>query len=160
MSNIIAYPGHVEVRLGGQKISTHKRCFGRRKMIQNPLHAERLLDRSPQFRQKRILESIVVMDQAFRVFVERQEDEEMQQSAAYQIYQLIRTHSRSMVLSAVRELNGMNCAKIKALTSLLRIPGTQEPPAVWPKDQRLLNLHYEERKLTDYDPNTKPLQDA
>ena len=49
-------------------------------------------------------------------FVERQEDEETQQLAACQIYQLIRNHSRSMVLSAVRELNGMNCAKIKALT--------------------------------------------
>ena len=157
MADIAAYPGHIEVWLGGQKIATHKRCFGRRQMIQNPLHAERLLNRSPQFRQKRIQESIIAMDPVFKVFIERQEDEEMQQSAAYQIYQLIRTHSRSMVLSAVRELNGMNCAKIKALTSLLRVPGAQEPPAVWPKDQRLLNLNYEERKLTDYDPNTKPV---
>lgn len=160
MANIAAYPGHIEVWLESQKIATHKRCFGRQQMIQNPLHAERLLNRSPQFRQKRVQEAIIAMDPAFKMFVERQEDEETQQSAAYQIYQLIRNHSRSMVLSAVRELNGMNCAKIKALTSLLHVPCAQEPPAVWPKDQRLLNLNYEERKLTDYDPNTEPVQDA
>ena len=48
----------------------------------------------------------------------------------------------------------MRCFKIKALISLLNLPSRQEPPAVWPKNQDLLNLNYEERNLTDYDPDT------
>jgi transposase len=160
MADIAAYPGHIEVWLAGQKIATHKRCFGRLQMILNPLHAERLLNRSPRFKQERIRQLLVGIDPAFKTFIENQEDEEGRLSAAYQIFQLIRMHSRSMVLSAVRELNGMGCAKIKALMSLLRVPGAQEAPAVWPKDTRLLNLNYEERKLTDYDPDREPLQDA
>ena len=160
VAEIATYPGHIEVWLAGQKIATHKRCFGRLQMIQNPLHAERLLDRSPQFRLERIRQLIIGMDAALKEFIERQDGEQEQQSAAYQVFQLIRTHSRAMVLSAVRELNGMGCAKVKALTSLLRVPGAQDLPAVWPKDTRLLNLNYEERKLTDYDPDTGHLQDA
>jgi hypothetical protein len=128
-------------------------------MIQNPLHAERLLNRSPKFKLERIQQLIVGMDTVFKTFVEDQE-EETQQTVAHQIYELIRTHSKTVVLSAVRELNGMGCVKVKALMSLLRVPGAQEPPAVWPKDTRLLNLNYEERKLTDYDPDTKPVQDT
>ncbi len=153
MADIAAYPGHIEVWLSGQKVATHKRSFGRLQMIQNPLHAQRLLDWSPQFRQERIRQLITGMDEAFKTFLEQQDTEDDRQSAAYQIFQLIKTHSRAMVLSAVRELNGMGCAKIRALTSLLNVPGVQSPPPVWPKDIRLLNLNYEERKLSDYDPN-------
>jgi len=159
MAEITAYPGHIEIWLGSQKVATHKRCFGRMQMIQNPLHAERLLNRSPKFKLERIQQLIVGMDLVFKTFIDNQE-EETQQTVAHQIYELIRTHSKTVVLSAVRELNGMGCAKVKALMSLLRVPGVQEPPAVWPKDTRLLNLNYEERKLTDYDPDTEPVQDT
>lgn len=160
MVDVAAYPGHIEVWLSGQKVATHKRCFKRLQIIQNPLHAEVLLNRSPRFKQERIQQLIVGMDEAFKAFIEKQEIQEEQLLAAYQIFQLIRTHSRSMVLSAVRELNSMGCTKIKALLSLLRVPSAQKPPEVWPKDIRLLNLNYEERKLTDYDPDTEPLPDA
>ncbi|MBF0620136.1 MAG: IS21 family transposase [Candidatus Omnitrophica bacterium] len=160
MVDVTAYPGLIEIYLSGQKVATHKRCFSRIQMIQNPLHAERLLDRSPKFQQERVRQLIAGMDPALRSFLEQQEDEDAQQHAAYQIFQLIKTHSRATVLSAVRELNGMNCAKIKALVSLLCVPCVQDPPAVWPKDTRLLTLNYQERKLTDYDPDTRHVQGA
>ena len=160
MVDVTTYPGYIEICLAGQKVATHRRYFGRRQMIQNPLHAERLLDRSPQFQQERVRQLIAGMDPAFQLFLEQQEDLEAQQLTAYQIYQLIKTHSRSTVLSAVRELNGMHCAKIKALASLLCVPCVQDPPAVWPKDTRLLTLNYQERKLSDYDPDTRDVQGA
>jgi len=94
------------------------------------------------------------MDTALANFIGQQDDETTALSAAYQMYQLIKMTSPAMVLSAVRELNGMRCFKIKALISLLNLPSRQEPPAVWPKNQDLLNLNYEERNLTDYDPDT------
>ncbi len=160
MVDVSVYPEHIEIWLSGQKVATHKRCFERLKMIQNPLHAERLLNRSPQFRQERIRQLIAGMDPAFQMFLEQQEDEEERMSAADQVFQLIRTHSRSTVLSAIRELNAMGCAKIRALSSLLCVPEAQDPPAVWPKDTRLLNMNYQERKLTDYDPDKGHLQGA
>jgi transposase len=157
MAELIVYTTRIELWLYAQKIATHKRCFDRMQMIQNPLHAEVLLNRSPKFRLQRVLQVIRQMDTAFKFFLERCEDGDEQIMAADQIYQLMRRHSRAVVLSAVRELNSMNNFKISALMSILRLPGVQEPPAVWPKDSRLLNLNYEERNLKDYDPDTRNL---
>lgn len=154
MVDVAAYVGHVEIWLNKQKVATHKRCFGRRQLIANPLHSDQLLNRSPQFKLERIKQLIVGMDAALAEFIGQQDDESQRIDAAYQIFRLIRNHSRTVVLSAVRELNGMKCFKVTALLSLLNVPGVVAPPAVWPKDPRLLNLHYEERDLKDYDPDT------
>ena len=62
-----------------------------------------------------------------------------------------------MLISAVRELNGMRCFKIKALLSLLRVPQAKEGQPLWPQKTDLLNLTYEERKLNDYDSDTKDM---
>ena len=137
MVDVAAYLGHVEMWLAKQRVATHKRCFGKRQMIANPLHSDRLLNRSPQFKAERIKQLIVQMDVALAEFIEHQDDEEGSLNAAYQIFQLIRTNSRAMVLSGVRELNTMRCFKVKALVSLLNAPSIEAPPAVWPKDQRL-----------------------
>ena len=59
-----------------------------------------------------------------------------------------------MLVSAIKELNALSCFKIKALMSLLNLPESQEPEALWPKDGRLLNLTYEERRLDSYDPDS------
>lgn len=155
-----AYPEYVEIWISGQKAATHKRSFGKRQWIQNPLHSERLLKRSPQFKKERIRQVITQMDPAFKEFIERQDDEMECQDAANQIFQMMRINSREMVVSAVRELNAMRCFKTKALASLLNVPGPQDPPAVWPKDMRLLNLNYQERNLKDYDPDSRDIQDA
>ena len=157
MVDVAAYVGHVEIWSPKDRVATHKRCFGRKQVIQNPLHSDQLLDRSPQFKPKRIKQLITQMDVVLAEFIRQQEDDAAALSAAYQIYQLIKMTSQVMVISAVRELNGMRCFKIKALVSRLNVPGRQEPPAVWPKNQDLLNLDYEERNLRDYDPNTGDL---
>ena len=151
--DIVAHPDHIELWLPGQRIATHKRCFGRMQMIQNPLHAEKLLDRSPKFKKELVQTMIMRMDDAYKLFIERQETAAEQAAVAQAIYQLLRKNSRGMVLSAVRELNGMGCAKLKTLMSRLNAPESESPPEVWPKDVRLLDLTYEERKLSDYDPD-------
>ena len=155
MVDVAAYTGHLEVWTGQDKVATHKRCFGKKQLIQNPLHSDGLLNRSPQFKPERIKQLIVQMDGALAEFIGHQDDDAGSLKAAYQIFQLMRTNSRAMVLSGVRELNAMRCFKVKALISLLSVPGIEAPPVVWPKDQRLLDLNYEERNLTDYDPDTR-----
>ena len=148
---IIAYPEHIEISLAGQKVAVHKRCFGKKQIIQNPLHAEHLLERTPQFKMRRILQLITNMDPDFDHFIGNQENDAERIDAAYQLFVLLKTHSRVMLISAVRELNTLSCFKIKALRSLLQLPEPKGHEHLWPQNQNLLNLTYEERSLNDYD---------
>ena len=150
--DITAYPDHIEIRLSDQKVASHRRVFERRAIITNPLHAEKHLNHTPKFAMKRVLELITRMDQVFSQFIDGQNDDVEKTDAAYQIFTLLRTHSKGMVVSAVRELNALDCFKVKALMSLLSLPAPKEVQAVWPKNQQLLNLTYKERNLNDYDP--------
>ena len=151
---IIAYPDRIEICLTGKIAANHKRSFARAGMFQNPLHCETLLNRTPQFKMRRILQVMTDMDPAFRYFFDHQDNDDERMSAAYQLFTLLKTHSRSMLISAIRELNTLACFKIKALMSLLHLPEIEKPERLWPQNQQLLNLTYEERKLNDYDPDS------
>ncbi len=153
-AELCVYSSYIEVWVSNQKVATHKRSFERKKAINNPLHAQRLLDQTPNYRMHRILQLITGMDEAFLQFVGGQDDESGREAAAYELFTLLRTHSKVILISAVRELNAMGCYKIKTLRSLLNLPQEKEPQALWPKDTNLLNLTYEERKLDEYNPNT------
>lgn len=157
---VMAYPESIEICLAGKPVARHKRSFGKKQIIQNPLHAERLLGRSPQFKMQRILQLITNMDPAFQSFIENQDDDTNHMETAYQLFTLLKTHSRPMLISAVRELKGMACFKIKALRSLLGLPEPKEPQALWPQNTTLLNLKYQERSLKDYDPNSRDMETA
>ncbi len=109
---------------------------------------------------RRILQLISNMDNAFNYFINNQDNDSERIDAAYQLFTLIRTHSKAMIISAVRELNGLSCFKIKALRSLLHLPEPKESAPLWPQNQNLLNLTYEERNLNDYDPDTTDLGTA
>lgn len=155
---IAAYPETIEICLSGRIVARHRRCFGKKQTIQNPLHSERLLNQTPQFKMRRILQLISNMDQVFQYFLDNQDNEAKRIDAAYQLFTLLKTHSKGMLISAVRELNAMPCFKVGALLSLLHLPqAVQEPEALWPQNQNLLNLKYQERSLGDYDPHKTDL---
>ena len=157
MVEIAAYPAYIEIYVSEDCVANHNRCFDKNKMIQNPLHAEKLLDRSPHFKMQRILQLIKNMDYVFAYFIDNQENEDDEIEAAYQLFSLMKNHSRAMLISAVRELNTLKCFKIKALNSLLNLPEAQDPKPLWPRNIKLLNLKYEERNLNDYNPNKEDL---
>lgn len=157
---ITADPENIEIYRSGKRVAAHKRCFGHRQLIQNPLHAERLLEQTPQFKMRRILQLISAMDPEFNLFLVNQDDDARRVEAAYQLFLLLKNHSRGMLISAVRELNGLSCFKIKALRSLLQLPEPKEHEPLWPQNQKLLNLTYQERSLNDYDPNKPDLETA
>jgi len=148
---ILVYPERLEIALGADIVSRHRRCFDKHRMIQNPLHSESLLELTPQFKMHRIEQLIDQMDTSFHEFLLHQEDDLSRQKVAYELFVLMRTHSREMIISAIRQLNSMRCFKIKALHSLLNLPETQEGHSLWPQDKNLLNLDYQQRSLTDYD---------
>lgn len=158
--DIAAYPEDIQISLSGGKVATHKRCFGKKQIIQNPLHAERLLNHTPNFKMQRILQLITGMDEAFLGFIAQQDTEDERTRAAYELFTLLKTHSRAMLASAVRELNTLSCFKVKALRSLLQLPEPKESALLWPQNQKLLNLAYEERSLNDYDPDKTDLGTA
>jgi len=151
---IIAWPEKIEIWVGSQKAAVHPRSFGRGELIQNPLHAERLLNQTGHFKYERILELVKAMDPAFRDFLSHQENDSERSGAAYEIFRLLKIYSRTLLLSAIRELNGMGAFKTKALLSLLNLPRPREGDFVWPADSKLLNLAYEPRDLKDYDPTS------
>ena len=157
---VAAYPDRIEICMAGKTVAIHRRSFGKGKMIQNPLHAETLLNRTPQFKMRRILQVMTDMDPTFKHFFDHQDNDSERIQAAYQLFMLLKTHSRSMLISAIRELNTLSCFKTKALMSLLHLPEPQEPARLWPQNQQLLNLTYEERKLDDYDPDSPDMGTA
>lgn len=148
---IIAYPERIEVVLNGTIIAHHKRCFEERQVIDNPLHAERLINTTPKFKMQRILQLIAQMDGAFNCFLLHQEDDAAHEQVAYELFTLLKSYSRIMLISAVKELNTMRCYKLKALYSLLNLPQSQEGPALWPQNNDLLKVNYQQRSLNDYD---------
>lgn len=157
---VVAYPDRIEICLSGKIAANHARSFGKAGMFQNALHAETLLNRTPQFKMHRILQVMAGMDPAFGYFFDHQDNEDERIQAAYQLFVLLKTHSKGMLVSAVKELNALPCFKIKAIMSLLHLPEPGDPQTLWPKDGRLLNLTYEERNLNDYDPDSTDMEPA
>ena len=155
--DVVVYPDRIEICVEDKTVAVHRRSFGKDGMIQNPLHAEALLNRTARFKMRRILQVMTDMDPAFRCFFDHQDNDDERIQAAYQLFILLKTHSRPMLVSAICELNTLHCFKIKALMSLLHLPDQQEPERLWPQNQQLLNLTYEERKLDDYDPDSSDM---
>jgi len=151
-AEIIAWPEKIEICVSGGKVAAHLRSFEKNQLIQNPLHEEKLLERSRHFKYQRILQLIQAMDPAFRDFLAHHEDEFEKIQAAYELFRLLKIYSKTILTSAVRELAGIGSFKIKALLSLLNLPSPKEGDPLWPADPKLLNMTYEPRRLEDYDP--------
>lgn len=151
-AQIVVWPEKVEIVVNSQKVAVHPRSFERKRLIQNPLHAEKLLERTGHFKYQRIFQLVQSMDPAFRDFLAGHKDESEKIQAAYELFGLFKIYSRTILTSAIRELAGMGAFKIKALRSLLNLPSPKEGDPLWPSDPKLLNMTYEPRSLKDYDP--------
>lgn len=151
-AEIIAYPEKIEIWTSGKRIAIHKRSFDKKQLIRNPLHAERLLENTSQeFKMQRIYQLISSMSPVFKSFLENQENDLARIEAGYEIFKLLKSHSRAMLISCVRELNTMHSFKLKALRSLLNLPQPKQAIPIWPQNSKLLDLNYKKRSLNDYD---------
>lgn len=72
---ILAYPDHLEILARGKKVASHQRCFARRQKIEEPAHRERLLEKTPNFKLKRIYELMRKMDRCREEFLRGAEAE-------------------------------------------------------------------------------------
>lgn len=151
---ILVYPERLEITAGSKIVARHKRSFDKHKTFQNPLHAECLLNKTPLFKYQRILRLVESLDTVFYKFLRAQGDNESDRlECAYQIFKLLKTHNRALLVSAVAELLSMGTYKIKAISSLLNLPVPKDADQVFPSDQKLLDIQYQPRSLEEYDQN-------
>jgi len=94
------------------------------------------------------------MDPVLNEFLSAQETDTERLKAAYEIFKLLKTHGRMVILSAVRELVSMKTFKTKSLSSLLGLTRKgPESAELYPTDRSLLDIRYQERNLEEYDPD-------
>ena len=149
---LMAYPDHIELHDKGKKIATHKRNFLRSQKIENPLHRERLLSITPNFKYQRIYQLMGSMDLSVRQFLAAAEQDGQEPVAvAYELFKLIKQVSKGMLLSAVREANQGGICRVKHLVHILNLPHKTQDNPVYPQNQRLLDITYEGRDLSEYD---------
>ena len=149
---LMAYPARLSLHYQGKKIATHKRSFLRSQKIENPLHRERLLSITPNYKYQRIYQLMSSMDLSVRQFITAaEEDGQEPVSVAYDLFKLLRQVSKGTLLSAMREANQGGICRIKHLVHILNVPHKAQDNPVYPQDQRLLDITYEGRDLSEYD---------
>jgi transposase len=148
---IFAYPGHVEIMVNNRNVASHARSFARHQKIENPSHRAKLLDRTPHGKHERIYHLMRRMGNEVDRFLAGAESEgEDPLQAAYGLFRLLRSSSKEMLLSAVREACALNIHRLRYIESLLGPKGAEEA-AVYPQNTSLLDISYEKRELADYD---------
>ena len=151
-ASLVAYPEKIVVLVSSQPVATHKRSFLKKQTLQNPLHREKLLNRTPHFKHQRILQLMRNMDPSLNLFLtQAKENSEDEMLCAYQLFKLLKVYSRAMLISAVREACSLKAFQLKTVLSLLNHPVDKEADPVYPKDTNLLSIDYRKRRLEDYD---------
>lgn len=151
-AEIIAYPDKVVIMVDSSRVAIHKRSFSKGEKIENPLHREKLLNITPGYKYQRILQLMKKMDPSIDYFLtQAQQQGENELEYAYQLFKLLKYCSRAMLISCVKEACSIKAFKLKAILSRLNLPYKKEQNPVYPKDNKLLDINYEERRLEDYD---------
>jgi transposase len=151
-ADIIAYPDKIEIMLGSNKVATHKRSFLKGGKIENPFHREKLLDITPEYKYQRVYELMKNMDPSINYFLtQAQAEGEDELAYAHQLFKILKLCSKSMLISCVKEVCSIKAFKIKTILSKLNLPHEKEQDQVYPKDNTLLDINYEQRRLEDYD---------
>jgi transposase len=150
-ATIVAYPGHLEIIVDGRNRAHHPRSFARNQKIEHPSHREQLLERTPHGKYERILRLMHHLGKEIAQFLDLAEAEgEDPLRTAYGLFRLLRSSSKELLLSAVREANGLHVYRLSYIESLLG-PRGREDVAVYPQNACLLDIAYQRRELADYD---------
>jgi len=116
-----------------------------------PTHRDKLLERTPHGKYERIYRLMSAMGKEIASFLARAESEgEDRLRCAHGLFRLLRSSSKEMLLSAVREANSLNIIRLGYIESLLA-PRGRGDVAVYPQNASLLDIAYQKRELTEYD---------
>ena len=143
-------PDMILIYDGPKQVASHPRCFDRHRQIINPLHRNytRL---SPVAKIQRIHEAIKNLHPAMSEFLlKNQACGEDPQKTAYEIFKLMKHHSRGMLHSIASECLRKKSPRLRTFLSHLHLELT-EAETVHPQKTELLNISYQPRGLEEYD---------
>lgn len=134
-----------------KEIASHPRRFTRNKYYVNPLHRTfaKLSDKS---KSQRIYEVIKNMDPLAGEFLLKNEIcGEDPKKTAYVIFKQLKSHSREMLISIIRESLLRKSPRMKTFLSYLLQETDKDQENVYPQNQELLTFDYKKRPLEDYE---------
>jgi hypothetical protein len=148
--SIHATPETVLIYDGPKRVASHPRSFDRRRSIMNPLHRS-YGKLSVEAKMRRIHEVIKHLHPAIADLLDKNQDcGENSQKTAYEIFKLMKSHSRGMLISVASECLNKKSPRLKTFLSYLHREPT-EAETVHPQKGELLNISYKPRGLEEYD---------
>jgi hypothetical protein len=148
--SIHSTPDTILIYDGTKQVASHPRSLDRHCQIINPLHRNytRL---SGKAKMQRIHEAIKNLHPSLTDFLDKnQACGEDPQKTAYEIFKLMKTHSRAMLLSVAAECLQKKSPRLRTFLSYLHLEVT-EAETVQPQKSELLNISYQPRGLEEYD---------
>jgi transposase len=148
--SIHSTPDKVMLYDGAKQVASHPRSFDRRRPIVNPLHRS-YGKLSGKAKMQRIHEVIKNLHPVISDFLDRnQACGEDPQKTAYEIFRLMKSHSRGMLISVASECLNKKSPRLRTFLSYLHREFT-EAETVHPQKGELLNISYQPRGLEVYD---------
>lgn len=148
--SIYSTPDTVKIYDGDKQVASHPRSFERRVQIINPLHRS-YSKLSVKAKMQRIHAVIKDLHPAISDFLAKnQVFGEDPQKTAYEIFRLMKTHSRGMLISVASECLKKKSPRLRTFLSYLRMEHV-EAETVTPQNGELLNISYTPRGLEEYD---------
>jgi len=148
--SIHSTPDMVMIYDGAKRVASHPRSFDRGRQIINPLHRS-YGKLSLKAKMQRIHEVIKNLHPAMSDFlVKNQAYGEDPQKTAYEIFRLMKSHSRAMLLSVASECLQKKSPRLRTFLSYLHREFT-DAETVQPQKGELLNISYQPRGLEEYD---------
>jgi len=148
--SIHSTPDTVMIYDGAKRVASHPRSFDRRSSIINPLHRS-FGKLSVKAKIERIHAVIRALHPVLSEFLAKnQACGEDPQKTAYEIFKLMKSHSRGMLVSVASECLNKKSPRLRMFLSYLHMEFTETEP-VHPQKAELLNISYHPRGLEAYD---------
>jgi hypothetical protein len=148
--SIHSTPDTVMIYDGAKRVASHPRSFDRRSQIRNPFHSN-YGKLSAKAKIERIHAVIRALHPAISDFLDKnQACGEDPPKTAYEIFKLMKSHSRGMLISVASECLNKKSPRLRTFLSYLHMEFT-EAETVQPQKAELLNISYQPRGLEAYD---------
>jgi transposase len=148
--SIHSTPDTIKIYDGQKQVASHPRSFQRHTQIINPLHRS-YGKLSVKAKIDRIYDAIKTLHPILSDFLDKNQTcGEDPAKTAYEIFKLMKSHSRGMLISVASECLQKRSPRLKTFLSYLHMEFT-EAEAVQPQKGELLNISYQPRGLEAYD---------
>ena len=148
--SIHSTPDTVMIYEGAKRVASHPRSFDRGRQIIHPLHRS-YGKLSVKAKIERIHEVIKNLHPVMSDFlIKNQACGEDPQKTAYEIFRVLKSHSRGMLVSVASECLNKRSPRLRTFLSYLHMEFT-EAETVQPQKGELLNISYQPRGLEEYD---------